>query len=80
MCVLDFYPWVNTAPCVHGWGLSINLCDAHASVFVAAHTDLISLGSAETLGTWNTDWSSLSFTSLLKDIRIHEVKVQQLLK
>lgn len=77
--ILDYYSWANTAPCVHEWVIFMK-CDAHAAAFVHAHTDLVSLGSTKALGTWNPNWSSLSFTSLLKDIRIHEVKVQQLLK
>lgn len=39
-------------------------------VFVHVHTDLVSLGSTKTLGARNTNWSSLSFASLLRDIRI----------
>lgn len=47
----------------------------HARVHTHTRTDLVSFGSTETLGPWNTDWSSLSFVSLLRDMRILKRKV-----
>lgn len=64
------YSWRNTAP----YGQTMELClyeacvSTHFSIlyiFVNA-TYLVSLGSTEALGTWNTNWSSLSFASLSK--------------